>query len=131
MYICQSFRIAVCIYLTSPPQSHLGRACCYPHIGECTVPLYVLAVACKMRNEVLWKRYGMLWKHYGTIPNITECHCMLWNLWKCYGVLQIIMEHYGALRDITRVTERYWSISELLQYGTLWNHYGNINFAPH
>jgi len=49
--------------ITSPPQSHLGRARRYPHVGECTVPLRVLAVACTMRNEALRSvagRYGTL-----------------------------------------------------------------------
>jgi len=27
-----------------------------PHVGECTLPLHVLAVACTMCNEALWKR---------------------------------------------------------------------------
>jgi len=41
--------------ITSPPQSHLGLACHYPHIRECTLPLCVLAVACTMCNEALRK----------------------------------------------------------------------------
>jgi len=47
---------------TSPPQSHLGRVRRYPHVGECTLPLRVLAVAYAMRNEALLERYGTLWK---------------------------------------------------------------------
>jgi len=31
---------------TSPPQSHLGTARCYPHVGQCSFPLHVLAVPC-------------------------------------------------------------------------------------
>jgi len=38
---------------TSPRQSHLGRVCRYPHVGECTLPLRVLAVVCTVRNEAL------------------------------------------------------------------------------
>jgi len=69
--------------VTIPPQSHLRRARCYPHIRQCTVPLRVLAVACIMRKEALRKRYralrdvmealglreryGALTKRYGTV----------------------------------------------------------------
>ena len=47
---------AFILCLTSPPQSHLGRARRYPHVGKCTFPLHVLAVACTMRNEALRER---------------------------------------------------------------------------
>jgi len=30
--------------------SHIGRARRYPHVGECTLPLRVLAVACTAYN---------------------------------------------------------------------------------
>jgi len=53
---------------TSPPQSNLGRARRYPHVGECTVPLRVLAVACTVRMEALrivTGRYGTLRNRYG------------------------------------------------------------------
>jgi len=64
-------------------QSHLGRARRYPHVRECTLPLRVLAIACRMRNEALRsvmgrcgsvtgryrtlrERYGALTQRYGT-----------------------------------------------------------------
>jgi len=46
--------------ITSPAQSHLGTARRYPHLGECTLPLRVLAVACTMRNEALRDVTGAL-----------------------------------------------------------------------
>ena len=49
------------VWEKSPPQSHMGRARPYRHVGECTLPLRVLAVACTMRNEALRSvayRYG-------------------------------------------------------------------------
>jgi len=51
------------------PQSHLGRARRYPHIGECTVPLRVLDVACTMRNEALRKRYGTVTENIDFAPH--------------------------------------------------------------
>jgi len=57
---------------TSPPQSHSGRAHRYCYVRECTLPLCVLAVACKMRNEALQSiadRYGILWCSYGMLRN--------------------------------------------------------------
>ena len=41
---------------TSPPQSHLGRARRYPHVGECTLPLRVLAVYNAQRHEAVTER---------------------------------------------------------------------------
>jgi len=35
-------------------QSHLGRARRYSHVGECTLPLRVLAVACTMGDFTFW-----------------------------------------------------------------------------
>ena len=58
--------------LTIPPQSHLGRARRYPYVRECTLPLYVLAVACTMRNEALRSvmgRYGSVTGRYRTLRN--------------------------------------------------------------
>ena len=55
------------IIITSPPQSQLGRARRYPHVGECTLPMCVLAVACTMRNEALRSFTG----RYGSV---TECY---------------------------------------------------------
>jgi len=97
-------------------QSHLGRVRRYPHVGECTLPLRVSAVACTMRNEALriitgryrsvTGHYGMLWKHCASLWNVMEA------FWKRHGVLLSITEHYGVLRD---VMERCWSIMELLR----------------
>jgi len=62
---------------TSPPQSHLGRVCRYPQVGECTLPLHVLAVVCTVHNETLQDVMGAL-------QGVTEC----------YGS---IAHHYGML----------------------------------
>jgi len=62
--------ISVNLCLTSPPRSHLGRAHHYFHLGECTVPLCVLAVACTMHNEALQgltEHYRRVADHYGTV----------------------------------------------------------------
>ena len=53
----------------SPPQSHVGRACHYLHIGECTLPLRVLAVACTMHNKSLQNVTGALRSSYRTLQN--------------------------------------------------------------
>ena len=51
----------------SSPKS-FGKSVSLPHVGVCTLPLRVLAVACTMRNEALrsvaW-RYGTLRNRYG------------------------------------------------------------------
>ena len=68
-------------------QRHLGRVRRYPHVGECTLPLCVLAVACRMCNELLRKRYDYNWpcpQNYGRILPLTVCtspplHCT-WNV---------------------------------------------------
>jgi len=134
---------------TSPPQSHLGRAHRYPHIGECTFPLLLLAVACTMCNEVLWKHYGTLQERhkmlrkrctslghdterYRALRDVTErygsitgCGGVLQNiteaLWKSCGVLCSIMEHYRASKD---VMERYGSIEN--SYRTIRECYGAL-----
>jgi len=67
----------------SSPKS-FGRACHYPHIAECTLPLCVLAVACAMCNKALQSIVG----RYRTLQ-------------KRYRVLWSITEHYGVLRDVT------------------------------
>jgi len=56
-------------------QSHLGRERRYPHVGECTLPMRVLAVACTMRNEALRKRCASL-------RDVTERYSteLLWNV---------------------------------------------------
>ena len=38
--------------ITSPAQSHLGTARCYLNVGECTLPLHVLAVQCATLQNV-------------------------------------------------------------------------------
>jgi len=105
---------------TSPPQSHLGRAHRYPHVGECTVPLPVLAVACTMHNEALrhiTERYGSTVHRYGTLRNVTEHRGTLWN------VIEVLRKRYRVLPSVN-ITKHYRSIMELLRYGTLWNCYG-------
>jgi len=77
----------------------------YPHIGEYTVPLRVLAVACTMREEALRKRYVMLWERNRSVAE----------------ALQAVAERYGTLRS---VAGRYGSFTELLRME-------NIHFAPH
>jgi len=53
--------------ITSPPQGHLGRAHRNSHIGECTLPLCVLAVACTMHNKTLYGVLRDVMEHYGTV----------------------------------------------------------------
>jgi len=56
-YYCYYYRGT---YKTSPPQSHLGRAHCYPHGRECTHLLRVLAVQCPLQTSPVtqpWVRY--------------------------------------------------------------------------
>jgi len=93
------------ITATSPPHSHLGRVHRYPHARECTLPLHVLAVICTTHNNALHKR----------------CASLLQDAKKGYGVLQSVMEHYGALRDVTgcyrSVADHYGSVTSF--YGTL------------
>ena len=48
------------------------------HVGECTVPLHVLAVACTMRNEALRSVTG----RYGRLRNTTERCVTLQNVTK-------------------------------------------------
>ena len=74
----------IIVIITSPPQSHLGRACCEPHVGECTLPLRVLAVACTMRNEALQSvtgRYVSVTRRYRTLrKRYMGCCGALWNI---------------------------------------------------
>jgi len=49
----------------SSPKS-FGKSASLPHVGECTLSLCVLAVACIMRNKALQKRYGGVTKSYGS-----------------------------------------------------------------
>jgi len=83
----------------SPPQSHLGRAHRYPHVGECSLPLHVLAVACTMHNEALQKCCASL-------PDVTEC----------YRALRDVTERYGSVTGCFRAL---WNITEHCR--TLWN----------
>jgi len=57
---------------TSPPQSHFGRARRYPHVGECTLLLRVLAVACTMRIEALRDVMGALRCVTGRYGSVTK-----------------------------------------------------------
>jgi len=95
--------------------SHLARTCCYSHVGECTLPLPVLAVACTMRNEALQKCCTSLWdimEHYRALRDVTEhyrsitgCCGALQSIAGCYRTLQklcgSVMECRGALWNIT------------------------------
>jgi len=96
---------SVVVSKTSPPQSHFGKARHYP-IRECTLPLRVLAVACTMRNEALWKRYGMLQERYETLQK--RCGSVI----EWCGALRNIMEHCGTLRkccgSLHNVTGALW-----------------------
>jgi len=60
----------------------LGRARRYPHVGECTVPLRVLAVACTVHNETLRKRYGALWNVMERYGSVADRYRTIRN---CYG----------------------------------------------
>jgi len=75
----------------------------YPHLGECTLLLRVLAVACTMRNEALRSVTG------------------------CYGSVTGLMERYGSVAVGTL-----WNFTERLDvtesYGTVTE---NIDFARH
>ena len=103
---------------TSHHQYHLGRACRYPHIEECTLPLLVLAVACTMYNEALRKHYGSVTGCY----EIIQKRCTsLRNVMEHYRSLQDVTEHYGsvmgccgALRNITERCGTLWNITEAL-----------------
>jgi len=97
------------IKITSPAQSHLGRTHLYPHFGECTLPLRVLAVACTRRIKALrcvTGRYGTLQKRYGVLRSV------IWNIIERCVTLQDVMK---ALRS---------------SYETLWNRYGKYQFCP-
>ena len=72
------------------PQSHLGRVRRYPHVGECTLPLPVLAVACTIRNEALWS----VTRRYGSVT----------------GRHETLRQRYGAL------TERYETVTENIDF---------------
>jgi len=104
---------------TSPPQSYLGRAHHYPHIGECTLSLRVLAVTCTMHYKVLRKHYGALQNRCASLQNVTEHYGTFGSIAEALQgvlVLQSVTKHYGALQD---VTECYESITK------------NIDFAHH
>jgi len=80
----ESFGVKI---ITSPPKVIwvLGRVRRYPHVGECTLPLCVLAVACTMHNEGygalrdvmsalpgVMERYGSVVHRYMTLRNVAE-----------------------------------------------------------
>jgi len=43
-----------------------------PHVGECTLPLRVQAVACTMCSEALWERYEPLRKRCASLRDVME-----------------------------------------------------------
>jgi len=87
-------------------QSHLGRVRRYPRLGECTLPLHVLDVACTMRNEALrdvtgalrglMERNGSDADRYGTLRNVTE-RCV--TLQRVTEALQIVTERYVTVTE--------------------------------
>jgi len=67
-----------------------GKSASLLHVGECTLPLCVPAVACTICNEALWSimgRYGSITRYYGKLRK----HCA--SLWD-------VTEWHKALRDI-------------------------------
>jgi len=67
-------------------------------------------------SHIVMGHYRMLWnvtERRGALQNVTE-------------VLWIVTEHYRALQD---VMEHHRSITELVEYGTLWNRYGKNQFC--
>ena len=127
---------------TSPPKSHLGGAHSYHHVGECTLPLGVLAAACTMRNEALRKRYRALRNVTGALRIVTGHYRMLRNVIERCGTLQNvrkrcgnvtgycgplrnIKERCGTLQDVTGALQSSYGIE---RYGTITE---NIDFAHH
>jgi len=111
-------------------QSHLEKACRYPHLRECTFTLRVLAVACIMHNEALDEHYGALWNVTEKLQIVMGCYGMLQSIVGCYGsiigcceALWNNMEHCTMLQD---VMERYRSVAD--HNGTIME---NIDFAHH
>jgi len=92
--VCPSVLSTYCIegvgstapLITSPPRSNLGRARPYLHVGECTLPLRVLAVACTMHNEALRSVTG----RYGTLQKITERCVTLQNVTEPFRKISIM-----------------------------------------
>jgi len=77
-------------------QSHFGRARRYPHVGECTLPLRVLAVACTRRKEAF---RGALRDGMGALQGVrpTERHG---------SVAYIVTGHMNAWGDPTHHPKR-------------------------
>ena len=121
---------ATCSEQNKSSQSHLGRVRRYPHVGECTLPLRVLAVACTMRNKRLrdvmgalrgiTERYRRVAHRYRTLWNVTERYRALRDVTeRCRSVMgccralrtsRSVAWRYGTLRSVTKllrnVTER-------------------------
>jgi len=98
--------------VTSPPQSHLGTVRCYPHIGECTLPLCVLAVVWTMRNEVLRSimgRYGSIIGRYGMLR---KCCTLLQDVTECYGTLRALKDVTERCRSVLGCCREFWNIME-------------------
>jgi len=95
---------------TSPPLSHLGRERRYPDVGkmgECTLPLRVLAVQC----ATLRNCYGTLLKRYGNVIRVTECYGAVTGR---YVKLQNVIERcgrYGTFRNVTEALVLVYSFS--------------------
>jgi len=111
-------------------------------VGEYTVPLRVLAVACTMRNKALRKCYIALWgitehygstaDRYGTLQSVAGHYGTLWkccgNIKGCCRALQNTTEHYRMLRDVTKVTGALQSSYGMECFRTITE---NIDFAHH
>jgi len=113
---------------TSPLQSHLGRARHYPYIGECTLPLHVLAVACTMHNEALWgimERYGSDVHHYRTLQSAAGHYGTLQKRYGCCGALQNITEHFVMLWNVTETLQK-TSILPITNWILKFAHHKNV-----
>jgi len=102
---------------TSPPQSHLGRAHCYPHVGRrmhsptacASCSLYNAQWSITEHYRTVWSvvgRYGMLQKHCGST---TGCYFLFQETsysdvevntntrWCCWFVRQTCIHVLSAL----------------------------------
>jgi len=91
--------------ITSPPQSHFGRASRHPHVREYTLPLCVLAVTYTMRNEAL---RSAAW-HYGTLRIVTECY-------------RALTERYGTIKENIDYAHPKWILN--------FAHHYNVGMRP-
>jgi len=98
------------ITITSPPQSHLGRARHYCHIGQCTLPLHVLAIQCAMlRNSyrTLLKHYGSITEHCRALQSVTERYRSVME------PLPKISCPYGNTVNFSKIRVKYISVQKI------------------